>query len=544
MGLADKPCVVIPVQIFSIIVAIVSISLVWSAYNELNAAINDVSDMLNNWETKPLVQVAVVDYQDSCPSGFEEMPNRDWPGASAGNCACPSTSGEYTSTTASCSTNQTQAGCITDPAISSISLSVWRGKKTCYRRGGEPAMTWTDSFWERPHPDSETGECESGYKKCGDGTFDESRSICFPDDELCPITDITVASSEPSDFSTADISNVTAEYGDGTAIFFKRQSFGQLPLVDLSLQLAGSNRGPCYQGSSQTYSTASSASDGQNSYASTCIDQDTRYEAFDTYDEADFLYENFALSDRCEGVAMADLKETDYRSGGAACSGDDCEVSVSDTFSCRSTDSVCKNVIYQTKCGKIMHFANQAEASWARYARSQIYWREDCAVEEDSIKTQSNPLRSAGNAQLALGICNTISNIVVGVIIPIMVLQQLKSGDLKCLPGSGESEKKLLKALKTWIGHSFRLIKFIPLIIAIAIIGTIRTYFDVIGSVECSDDLTNSTFAYLADKLPSVMNKNYATLGLDIFQILISIALLLKGWCCKQEGSVQPESKD
>jgi len=549
---SQKPSVLILIQCATIVVAIVSISLVWAAYNELNAAISDVSDLLENWETEPIVAMTQVAWDEDCPSGWEEMPYTTWPGASAGHCACPSTSGSYDSSTSSCNTNQTNAGCLTDYAVSSVDLVSWRGHKGCVLRGGDPAMVWDDSYWERPHPDEDTGECESGYKLCGDSSdpgFDSSRAVCFPEGTPCPLTFVEGGTgSQPDWWSAAAHGNSTGADDEGYRLWYERQGAGDLPLVELALRLKeSSSRGVCYQGSNQKYGTAGWSSGAYLGYPGACTRVDTRYEAFDEHSEYDFLVENFLLQSECSGYNSSTIADSDYRTSGIACSGSDCEVTAS-FGSCRSTDTICKNVIYQSKCGKLYHFAKQSIGSsktWARYFRSQIYWAESCRVDEDSIEENENPLVKARAAQYWLAVVNTLVNIIIGFIIPFMVIMNVSGKDLPCIPGKGEYERKILKVFKTYLGHIFRLIKFIPLIIAIAIINKITGYFAIIGAVGCSDSMTNYTFSYLAEKLPSVMEKNFGTLGLDVFQIVVFLLLALKERISgKSSNKVGPEGEE
>lgn len=68
------------------------------------------------------------------------------------------------------------------------------------------------------------------------------------------------------------------------------------------------------------------------------------------------------------------------------------------------------------------------------------------------------------------------------------------------------------------ITHFFKLA---PLIAAIVMIGKIYKLYAEAGQDACSDDLTNETFDFLAEELPTIYTKSISTLCLEIVMLLV-----------------------
>ena len=136
--------------------AFYSIFSVVRAFNRLDARTDDVRNTISNWEKQPLMEVRIVHIDSDCPGGFQDMTTLPWRGTSAGPCACPqgaSQRGESEfSSSSDCDSNQTRAGCESDPGISAIDLIDWREEhRVCGRRDGESSIRVDgDEFIERP----------------------------------------------------------------------------------------------------------------------------------------------------------------------------------------------------------------------------------------------------------------------------------------------------------------------------------------------------------------------------------------------------------
>ena len=95
---------------------------------------------------------------------------------------------------------------------------------------------------------SAAGECESGYKKCGD-IAGISKGICMPNSEDCPISEMVFAGSNPD---AAKLDN--QKLGNNIAVYYTRSSSSQPiietdmkendPCYNLDLVLTGMNRSP------------------------------------------------------------------------------------------------------------------------------------------------------------------------------------------------------------------------------------------------------------------------------------------------------------
>lgn len=71
----------------TIIISIVSFSLAISAFVELAAVTSDVSDILDNWETQPILDIYLIDPTMNCEDPFFEyaFDNSDFGGVKRGN---------------------------------------------------------------------------------------------------------------------------------------------------------------------------------------------------------------------------------------------------------------------------------------------------------------------------------------------------------------------------------------------------------------------------------------------------------------------------
>jgi hypothetical protein len=246
------------------------------AYMELAAISNDVFDVLDNWQKRPVVDMALVSYGAPCPEGYDPMSldGTDFPGVDKGHCGCVPGYG-YASTLDNCSdAAEPIPACMSYVAKSGVETKAWRGKRVCALRGGEPAESWGGEYYQRPHPDSD-GVCPNGYHKCGEGlTHDVDHAICFPNEASfqCPLTNAVVAETLPA----GDGWFLCGAFDDDYSLYGRREGLGEFPLVDIQLKLStdipqsfrdgqsyssgDQDRGPCYIGNTQEMSTKMSVS--------------------------------------------------------------------------------------------------------------------------------------------------------------------------------------------------------------------------------------------------------------------------------------------
>jgi hypothetical protein len=108
-----------------------------------------------------VVEVATVEHDEPCPEGFAEdefieLSLQSFPGVKKGHCVCPpeavaqSIFSTYDSCDSDGGTTHSDAGCKNVPAIDKSGFKTWRGSKLCYRRGGEPQVTFDPEYKRRP----------------------------------------------------------------------------------------------------------------------------------------------------------------------------------------------------------------------------------------------------------------------------------------------------------------------------------------------------------------------------------------------------------
>jgi hypothetical protein len=500
-----------------------------------DTATDNLSNLIGNWERAPITDI-LLSSTDTCPTDYSLMDTPKWPGTYSDACACKNGAyspaegaAQFSSSGSTCDVNQTNAGCINQPTISKVQLDEWRGIHVCLKREGEAQMI--SSTKTRPIP-KKAGKCESGYKACGTSTYDKDRTICFPDSYTCPVTGATAGTSLPDGYN----SSLAMSTNDNT--WYKRVAFdGEMPInhVELVLYNPGGKRGQCFLGgeNQESYSSSASSYTYANDYPSKCSKVDTRWETLDYQSETDYLTENFE-----DESCTSDSVTADYIATGTQCdpsapfSSSSCMVNgLSVSFGsalCLSTDEVCKNVVYQSNCGALTRFANEADQYWAVQFRREIYWKSDCDAPMLDVAATEKPIESIEPALATNLAFNVIGNFFIGMFFPICILLNKVYGDVACIPGEGEAEKKLLEWNKKYLNVALSTFKLVPAIVALSFFAKITSTIRRAANGDCADAddaRTTQTFKSLDEEISSSISSLWTQVGVDIFNILVAIAL-------------------
>ena len=191
------------------------------------------------------------------------------------------------------------------------------------------------------------------------------------------------------------------------------------------------------------------------------------------------------------------------------------------------------------------------------FQREEIFWRSDCPTSRLNLYDHVEPLEEARDLQQILMLINIFSNVFIGVLIPALLIRNAcvaqcclgtanralertlalrfhcydhivlgrLYGDVPCIPGKGEDEKRIIDVCKTWLSLFFRVGKvcqrcdiesaliallllqsfmflwpsrdrlgqFIPLVLVTVLIHQIKDFFEEAASVDCSDATTEAT---------------------------------------------------
>lgn len=117
-----------------------------------------------------------------------------------------------------------------------------------------------------------------------------------------------------------------------------------------------------------------------------------------------------------------------------------------------------------------------------------------------------------------------------------MLIWNAVTGDVPCIPGRWREEQAHIKVMKTWVSGVSKTAKYIPLILAIVKLDTIRDFFVEVGETGCGDDVTNRVLQFLGDDLSSAYWDNIQAIVVDSVQLLIIIILATKDGCCGDKG--------
>lgn len=590
-----EPTISVFGELLVIALALGSIAATSSSYSLLGKSASYVEPILRNWQTKPVGYIVFSHPNGSCPVGTEsDRTFLTWPGIGSLGCACPSSSGLSSVGGTACDSSRTAAGCTDGSSIASLTLDTWRGTKICLNRTGQAVASFgSDSeVILRPTPDTEIPhQCAAGYRRCGRTSWDEWRSTCTPENDVCPLTfagsekvvgayGATVAKFEAHTFSrdvqpfynrTGDNENATLYVAESSLVVMQ-----QLPLVEflVSFMQAGSQvgsysvYGPClnyladYRGNSQahytgaaSYSTSGNPSRVKNDYPGSCDRVDPRWIAYDHQDETSLLFENVLQHESCAGLTFSEAQETNYWHSGTPCSTNSsaaistqCQHGgyshLDSLMSCASGDSLCEDQYLQSKCGKLMQTVSAIDAqnradgrgmTIGLFKRNEIYWKEKCNADYQSVKENNAPLQRALYAQMSLLIINVVLNVVtITVSVAVLFIYEL-SIDLPCIDGSAKEDALFLKTLNRRVSLVAKVLKLGPIIAAIVLLSYVVDFYTEIAASNCSDATTNEAFSALGNTLPATQQSNYSTLGLDVLQICIPFLLYLRVVRAKQQ---------
>lgn len=268
-------------------------------------------------------------------------------------------------------------------------------------------------------------------------------------------------------------------------------------------------------------------------YNPRCKKFDNRWIQIDSYDEDSFLTENFIKHERCAGLTEGEALDSDFLQTGNGCSLDyhvaeplRCEYQFSELYhQCAVGDNICRDIMKQTKCGKLMHMGTPKVGykTMGIYARQQIYWSTHCDKMKNDIKDNLNPLQATKDSQMANLIINCICNaVLIGICI---FLGVLFSGhvDMRKIVGENVEEERFVYLFQTIIGISLCAVKIIP---TLACVGVISRNIHILGILDdepCSDPMTQQTLHNAFNEQQKVLAENLAAIVLDACQIILTL---------------------
>jgi len=512
----------------------------------------------------------------SCPASHPEaMSTMPFSGVSTGLCSCAQgasfTDGgrayPQSSSTSSCDTNQTKAGCEDDPTILGFAMPLWEDAiMLCAKRGGEGAVITANPYKERPNP-SAAGACPSGYRRCGNGTT----AVCFPSSEpLCPFTAmVTVAAAA---FRAADFPGGKFRQLSSGDWLVASRSAPSLPMVEFDAGF----RSVCI-GNDQSYEYrmgdanlagslavdfscpgVSDASAPAGLRRSELRQRMMRAPALSPFRitaspvptprpppsqdrDRDARYTVFA------SAAQGSLLETNFdrASGWCDAAGRSARAVPGFTGSCSSSDAQCQTVTSRTKCSKLKSYTSgDSNAGNALVlVRGEIPWKASCPIKRATLVEQTDPLKEIVDFAGTVTTVNAISN-AFGLLLYINLLLNLCMGDSPCCPMSHEAEKNLIKKCKAYVDTLAKLARFIPLILLAQMTLEVSGFWASIADVGCTDAVTQDTLQFLSGKLQNAYLTYSATAAADGFTLLLSLYNLIKALLCPKVEDLDDTDAD
>ena len=570
----DRNDVAFFLVIYALIMSIISIQAAATAYSVFDAATGGLQSIVNSWNVEPIVGIELVANSDSCSNGYTALTFPAWPGSASSACACPS--GAYymddssvpvtqvsqsSSDVATCDANQTAAKCVSQPEIEEIDIDHWQGKSICIKRG---ELAQLNKGVERPVP-TKNGVCPRGYEACGSGKTTTDRTTCVKTGEDCPLTTITFAGVDPS------LTVASTNVADGFMPINKLQ----IAFYDETEQ---KKYGFCFnletlaKGSQKEYSSSSNSYTYVNNIGSTCKKLDERWELITSVSQEDYLKQQFEDETVCTSDSVvADYLTTPYTKCTSV--GDDdffsnencmvsgkIDVTASDYGSqlwnitgCGASDTVCKNIVYQSNCGALTRFATESQYSWAIYGQREIYWDPTCEVTTSMVEDIIPALKDAKGALLANMIINIIANVFIGVIINMLVWTNLKYGNVSCVPYDGLEEKHFLEFIKSKLSLLFAVMKIIPAMMGVVSFNSFRRVLNGAAEGDCTDDLTDpqgltvKQFVFIDEQVSGSRDALIQQLVFDylaVFLAVVAFIFWVKGLICPPKAEEEGEDGD
>jgi hypothetical protein len=171
---------------------------------------------------------------------------------------------------------------------------------------------------------------------------------------------------------------------------------------------------------------------------SKCNRIDRRYRLFDKSRLDSFYLDQFDDTvSECSSYNLYPIDDTnfnaaadpDYLYSNVACVGSACDRDSSFPTNCGISDQICDLVVHQNICGQYVSAVRDLKSnsnSMGIYYRTEIKWNPDCNVDQDRLRDNVDPLKSALDAQLAVVVVSSIIGFFIGIVWPICMLFCLK----------------------------------------------------------------------------------------------------------------------
>jgi len=471
-----------------LVYGIVNIYLVVNAYNKLDANVDILGDIVNNWKTNTITDIRVLSTGSACSTlgtGFESaLKDRYWPGVDDG-CYCnPSIVTETQKTdknvtcspfcTGTCSANAQLINC-ENVAGRSKQLLNYVGtlggnpSQICVQRSSESFSTVGSA--------NKDGSCPSGYTTCGTGNNMYCTKL-----GSCPVSSILIESG-----STCLSGYTCYQLTSGLYVKFAKGVDGTLPLAELTL----------------------------NEYAMCDIKSEDN------------------ITPGRKTFSLIDTKPTTCYAQGDDKWSYTATVTEADLFTANSLDAYITTLAAYDDTANNMngYYENGltgANFNWKVATRGYIPWKAGCRDKVDSFIKKKTFVDKSQSAQLALLVIGIISTLFLSVVLGIMEIQNLRGVDLSCFDGKGEEERTKLKRFKKFVNYGFKFLQVPFQLWAIFLAAGAKNLFAAVAADSCSSDEINANILYLSKNLASTHKSNLTALAILVATLIFD--LILAAW--------------
>jgi len=214
---------------------------------------------------------------------------------------------------------------------------------------------------------------------------------------------------------------------------------------------------------------------------------------------------------------------------------------------CDTTDLTCTQIVYQSKCGALQRWASQADEYFTVLFKREVYWKPTCSVSILDLKATEEPVKHIKEQLLFNLILNILANLLIGVFFPACIFQNEFYGNVKCIPGEGVAERKLIEWNKKYLNLIFHLIKIYPALVAIITYNQVSGPLDTADAENCSDDgddMTSDTFSDLKTEMTASIDSLTSQVVVDCLTLVAAFVMSIFALIKSKKVAPEPDGTE
>jgi len=468
-----------------LVYGIVNIYLVVNAFSKLSANMDQVKDIIANFQSKTISDIQISNTAN-CPTGYETaFSDRYWAGVYDG-CYCGSlvtqaqkdaknvTCSPFCSST--CSSDALSIGC---KAVAGKDKQQLKFVGSLLSNPSQICLKRTSESFASVGSVSK-GSCPSGYTACKTGSTSTENVFCTKEAQ-CPVNGITIEST-----STCAAGQTCIQLSDSPVMYVKYQrTANSLPLTQFTLN----ENGMC-----------------------------------DIESQSD-------VTPNRKRFGLLKSKPTSCMNSGADKWGSAAiYVTEANLFSANGLTTYISGLTLYPDTANNMNGYYEGSNTGANYNyglfnRPYVPWNIQCRDRISAFVAKKVSLDRSKTAQKALLAIGIISTFFLSIVLGFMEIQNLRGVDLSCIDGKGEEERTKLKRFKKWVNYGFKFLQIPFQIWAILLATGSKTFFAGVSADMCSSLEYNIALAKISDNFITTHKSNITALVILLATLLLDVIL-------------------